>query len=268
MFLINRRTVIPFIVCLAASLPKVSVRAAPQITDVQSTAVESVPLTADEIVSRMEQKNRERIASLRKFEGKRIYRMQYRGFFGVRDAEMVVSVKASPSEKEFTVESQSGSKFIVDHIFKKLLDGEREATTDENRQRTELSANNYTFTLAALDASSDGADYVLNVIPKTDEKFLYRGKIWVDSKDFAVTRIEAEPAENPSMWIKSTEINHKYEKVDDFWLPAENRTDSSIRFGGHALLSIEYKDYKITETTALDVRSSAGDGERTAITGP
>ena len=45
--------------------------------------------------------------------------------------------------------------------------------------------------------SADHPQYVLNVIPRTDEKFLYRGKIWVDAKDFAVTRIEAEPAKEP-----------------------------------------------------------------------
>jgi len=59
------------------------------------------------------------------------------------------------------------------------------------------------------DGRLDREDYVLNVVPKTGEKFLYRGKIWVDPKDFAVPRIEAEPAKNPSMWIKKTEINTK-----------------------------------------------------------
>jgi hypothetical protein len=39
--------------------------------------------------------------------------------------------------------------------------------------------------------------------------------------------------------------------VDDFWLPAENHTESVIRLGGRAILSIEYKDYKITKATAL-----------------
>jgi hypothetical protein len=188
--------------------------------------------------------------------------MQYRGFFGARDAEMVVAFKGSLKEKQFTVESQSGSKFIIDHVLKKLLEGESEASTDKNRQRIALNADNYDFTLANLDKSSANLQYVLNVVPKTDEKFLYRGKIWVDSKDFAVTRIEAELARSPSMWIKKTEINHKYEKVGDFWLPAENQTSSAIRLGGNAILSIEYKDYKITDTAAF-MRSSRFRSERT-----
>jgi hypothetical protein len=190
-------------------------------------------------------------------EGTRVYSMQYKGFFGSRNAEMVVGVKGSLIEKQFTIESQSGSKFMIDHILKKLLDGETEASTEEHRQRTALNASNYQFTFVSFDKSSADPQYILHVVPRTDEKFLYLGKIWVDAKDFAVTRIEAEPAKNPSVWIKKTEIKHRYEKLDEFWLPAENRTDSWIRLGGHALLSIEYKDYKITESTALNPRASA-----------
>ena len=42
--------------------------------------------------------------------------------------------------------------------------------------------------------------YVMRVEPLRETKFLYRGTIWIDSQDFAVTRIEAEPAKNPSFW--------------------------------------------------------------------
>ncbi len=252
-----RRIAVQLLLCAVIYLSNVAACLARQgaAGELSGTAAKAA-LTVDNVVSRMEQRNQERAAALRTYESTRLYRMQYRGFFGSRDAEMVVSVKASPSEKEFTVESQSGSKFIVDHILKKLLDGEKEATDDQARSRTALTSKNYAFTLAGLDDSTDNPQYILNVVPKTDEKYLYRGKIWVDSNDFAVTRIEAEPAKSPSMWIKKAEIKHKYEKVGDFWLPEENRTDSLIRLGGHALLSIDYRDYKITEATALSVSSN------------
>jgi hypothetical protein len=73
----------------------------------------------------------------------------------------------------------------------------------------------------------------------------------VDAKDFAVVRIEGEPARNPSFWIKKTQVRHRYIKVNDFWLPAENHTESAIRLGGEANLWIEYKNYKITKAAPL-----------------
>ena len=253
---ITRRIAVQLLVCAAVYLSNAAACAAQQSAGEPSGTAAKESLTVDQVVSRMEQRNQERAAALRTYEGTRTYRMQYRGFFGSHDAEIVVAVKASPSEKEFTVESQSGSKFIIDHVLKKLLDGEKEATDDQGRSRTALTSRNYSFTRAGLDDSTDDPQYILNVVPKTDEKYLYRGRVWVDSNDFAVTRIEAEPARSPSMWIKKAEIKHKYEKVGDFWLPEENRTDSLIRLGGRALLSIDYRAYKITEATSLSVSSN------------
>ena len=79
---------------------------------------------------------------------------------------------------------------------------------------------------------------------------MYRGKVWIDATDFAVVNIEAEPAQNPSFFIKHTEVRHRYQKVGDFWLPAENHTVSSLRFGGRAELLIQYQDYKILDPLA------------------
>jgi hypothetical protein len=87
---------------------------------------------------------------------------------------------------------------------------------------------------------------VLIVEPKTKDKFLYRGRIWVDADDFAVVRMEAETAKNPSFWTKKAEIVQVYSNIRDFWLPEYNHSVTAIRLGGHAELTIDYKDYKIT----------------------
>jgi hypothetical protein len=212
----------------------------------------SAPPPAAQIARKLQERNAQRAAALGGFSSTRIYRMQYRGFPSDREAVMVVNViYRAPHTKEFHVISQTGSKFVIDHVLKKLLEGEQEAANEENREHTALSTENYDFTYAGRENAPGGPQYVLNLLPKTKNKFLYRGKIWVDAADFAVVRIEGEPARNPSLWIKTTEVKHKYVKVNDFWLPSENHTESVIRLGGRAILSIEYKDYKITKATPL-----------------
>jgi hypothetical protein len=211
-----------------------------------------VPLPAAQVARKLQENNAKRAAALEQFNGTRVYRMQYRGFPSDREAEMVVNVTYhAPDAKEFSVVSQTGSKLIIDRVFKKLLEGEQEAASEENRRETALSSDNYEFTSAGFETTPEGAQYVLNLLPRNKNKFLYRGKIWVDAKDFAVVRIEGEPAKNPSWWIKKTEVKHRYVKVNDFWLPAENQTESVIRLGGRAILSIEYKDYRITKAAPL-----------------
>ncbi len=244
---------------LLRALPIIlSLVSAPYAVTAQQNAVpgsstQPKPLTLEKVLANLEQRNAQRAAALQQFEGKRTYRMQYRGFPSDRDAEMVVKVIfRAPNSKEFTIVSQTGSKFVIDHIFKKLLEGEQEALKGENGHDTALTRQNYDFELAGYETTPDGAQYVLKLLPKTKNKFLYRGKIWVDANDFAVARIEGEPGKNPSMWIKKTGIAHKYVKVDGFWLPAENHTESFIRLGGKATLSIEYQDYKIIKTAPID----------------
>jgi outer membrane lipoprotein-sorting protein len=226
-------------------------------------SAQNFSLSAEQVAKRLQEKNAQRAAALRQFNGTRIYRMRYTGFPSDREAEMVVNVTyRAPDTKIFSVVSQSGSKFIQDRVFKKLLEGEQEASNEENRRNTALSLDNYEFTSAGYETTAEGAQYVLNLVPRTKNKFLYRGKIWVDAKDFAVVRIEGEPAKNPSFWIKKTEVRHRYIKVNDFWLPAENHTESVIRLGGRAILAIEYKDYKITKATPLRGSETAREGSK------
>ena len=223
-----------------------------------SYSARNAPPPVEEIARKLQERNRQRATALDQFTGMRVYRMQYRGFPSDRDAEMVVKVTYhAPDAKQFSVVSQTGSKFIIDHVFNKLLEGEQEAANEENRRNAALSTENYDFAFAGYEATPEGTQYILNLLPKTRNKFLYRGKIWVDATDYAVVRIEGEPAKNPSFWIKKTEVKHRYVKVNDFWLPAENHTESVIRLGGRAILSIEYKDYRITKAAPLHGPDSA-----------
>lgn len=219
-------------------------------------AAPSLPsLTADEIAHRVEVSNQLRNNALHRFEGSRTYTLHYHGFPS-QSAEMVVTLSyQSPSTKNFKIVSQSGSKLIIDHVFKRMLESEREAAQEQSHNA--LTSSNYQFSLAGQQQLPEGNCYVLQVTPRTNNKFLYRGKIWVDAADFAVVKIEAEPAQNPSFFINRTEVHHRYKKVDSFWLPAENRTTSYLRFGGHADLTIEYQQYTITAADRLPPTATA-----------
>jgi len=216
-------------------------------------------LTADQVVDNMVQRNMERSRALTAYQGTRIYRLEYRGFPGSRSAEMTVAVKySSPGTKEFTVQSETGSHLVIERVFHKLLQSEQEALTQENQARVALNRDNYTFAMAGYEALPTGPCYILTVEPVTANKLLYRGRVWVDATDFAVVRIDATPAKNPSFWTKETRIEQAYAKVGDFWLPLSNRSSSTIRLGGHADFTIEYRDYQITAATPSSRANVAG----------
>lgn len=204
------------------------------------------PLSVGEIVARLEQHNQRRAAALHGYEGKRLYSLSYRGFPCNRDAGMeVVAHYRAPESKSFDVVSGSGSKLIQTRVFAKLLESEREAANMENQRQTALTPENYNFTLLGSRPSAYGGCYRLGVEPRRSNKFLYRGEICVNAVDFAVESIDAEPAKNPSFWIKKTRIEHRYRKVGEFWLPASNETVTNVRLGGVATLRILYSGYEL-----------------------
>ncbi|MFZ1918841.1 MAG: hypothetical protein WAU58_14805 [Terriglobales bacterium] len=239
-------------ICIAiALLALAGPTAAPSLAGSDSAAAPSSPvrppLSADQVVDNLVRRNQERAKALLHSEATRVYRLVYHGFPGDREAEMTVDATYnSPASKEFKVVSESGSKLIRDRVFRKLLESEKEAAQPAMSAATLLNRDNYNFELVGYEPKT-GGQYVLQVTPKLKSKYVYRGKVWVDGTDFAVTRIEAEPAQNPSFWTKKSEIHHEYEKVEAFWLPARNESVSYIRLGGRATLTIEYKDYRVTD---------------------
>lgn len=235
-----------FVIVLLLSLTALLQTASAQEPGAAALA-NSAPLTAEQVVQNLVRMNLNRVQALHTYQGTRTYRADYHGFPGTRSAEMVVSVKyLSPGRKEFAVRSVTGSKVIIDRVFAKLLEAEKEALDSDVQRRSALTEDNYRFTLIGYETGPFGAKYVLQVEPRTKDKFLYRGRIWVDAEDFAVVRLEAEPAKNPSFWTRSSQVEQVYRKVSDFWLPARNHSVTAIRLGGHAELTIEYNDYQIT----------------------
>lgn len=201
----------------------------------------------DQIVQRMMESNEKRAQALQHYTEDRHYKVEYRGFPSNIAASMEVEATYdAPSSKSFRILSQTGSKLLIDHVLKKLLESEREAAKDPGQNA--LTPENYTFTLVDNELVVDKELYVFQVEPRVNRKFLYRGRIWVDASDYAVVKIEAEPANNPSFWIKRTEIRHTYSKTGDFWLPERNQSESKIRVGGTAILTIDYGAYQVQIT--------------------
>lgn len=226
-------------------------------TDQPPPAADPSALQAVSIVEKIMAANSRRSAELRAFEGKRWYRLEYRGLFGGKEAAMeVLATYTAPNQHSFSVVSQSGSKLLLNRVLLKLLDSEKEAFQDH--KQVELTPQNYNFSLVGTEAIATGNTcYVLAVKPRKENKFLYSGKIWVDARDFAVVRMQGKPAKSPSFWVRDTEIDSNWEKVGNFWFIAHNHSVSHIRMGGTATLNIDYGDYQITEVNRRGAKTQA-----------
>jgi outer membrane lipoprotein-sorting protein len=202
-------------------------------------------LSSAQIVEQMQRHNQARTQALKHYKSVRHYQVEYRGFSKSIVARMDVEVAYEASTgKSFRIVSQSGSKLLCEKVLKRAVESEKEAAQDKGA--TALTAANYKFDLVGTESLGGRPAYILDVEPVKESKFLYRGKIWVDAADFALAKVEAEPAKNPSFWISRTRIQFTNAKRGDFWLPEKNRSETKVRIGGTAVLTIDYGVYQIS----------------------
>ncbi len=201
------------------------------------------PLTVDQIAAGMQRTSGLRENGLQNYESRRVMTLSYKGKLADKIAtETVEMTYTAPGTKQFVILSASGSPLLRDSVFQRAMDSEREAAA-----RTDVHVNsaNYDMKLLGSEQLPQGDCYVLAVTPRHNNHFTYHGKIWVHSTDFAIVRVEAEPVETPSFWIRNGSFHVDYAKVGDFWLPAHMVSVSHIRLGGEATLSIQYGPYHI-----------------------
>jgi hypothetical protein len=220
-----------------------------------AAAVVPENLTSSEIVVRIEQHNQAQKGELKAYKALRHYVAEYQGFSTRIEAGMDVEVNYDAATgKSFRIVSQRGSHLLCEKVLKRAVDSEKEASKDQGS--TALTEANYRFKLGGDESVAGRPAYVLEVEPLTASKFLYRGKIWVDAADFAVVKMETEPAKSPSFWIARTMIHYTSAKTDGFWLPQQVRSETKVRIGGTAVLTIDYGSYSVVSMPAAAAAGS------------
>lgn len=211
------------------------------VTSASSQTGDSLP-SADDVVAKMMRADAERKSELTGYTALRRYVAVNQN----RRAEMVVRLDCSPDgAKHFTVISEEGSSSIRKHAFYKMLSEETVASRRETRSGSRITPANYTFNLLGQDTLDTGPAYVLAIVPKTANKYLIDGRIWVNAKDYSIVRIEGQPARDPSFWVHDVHFIHTYQRVGQFWFASSTHSTSEIRIFGRSELTIENSNYAL-----------------------
>jgi hypothetical protein len=207
--------------------------------------------TATEIVTRMGSRDLQRQVSIEGYAGMRRYVLDNQHFH--KRAEMLVQVQGDPDgTKHFEVVSEEGWKAAHKHVLRKMLESESETSRPEMRANTKLNLENYDFEVVGTEMVADRPAYVLETHPKRKEKYLFRGRIWVDAEDYALVRAEGSPAKNPSFWTKSTHFVQIYQKSGPLWFPRSTQSVTEAHIFGTTDVNIEYFDYAPKTTHSAD----------------
>jgi hypothetical protein len=212
--------------------------------------------TAEEIVTRMGAQDLQRQSSAQGYVGMRRYVFENHHFD--KRSEILVRVRADrDGTKHFDVVSEEGWNAANKHVLRKMVESEAETSRPDMRPKTKINPENYDFKVIGTELMSTRPTYVLEVSPKRKDKYLFRGRVWIDSQDYALVRAEGSPAKNPSFWTKSTHFVQIYYKSGPFWFPRSTQSVTEARIFGTTDVSIEYFDYTPVTHTPIDLAMSA-----------
>ncbi len=219
------------------------------------------PLTLQQVLQQMGEHDGARTALLARYTCTRRYVLDNHRFHV--KAELSVRMTYSyPGHKEFQVVSESGPSIVRQRVLRRMLGAEEEASRDNVREDTRITPRNYDFQLLGVQLQQGRSAYMLKVSPKATNKFSLRGRIWVDCQDFAIVRVEAAPAKNPSAMIRNTRVVQQYAKVGRFWLPLLNRSETDSFVFGRTAVTIDSWDYEITQKDSGSNSGLPGDATR------
>ncbi len=226
------------------------------LASVMAAEIAPPALTVEEVVNRMVRADEKRLSEFQGYTATRRYYLENKRVN--KRAEMMVRVTCtSTGSRSFAVVSENGSNVIRTRVLRKMIEAEAEASQQDGREQNRIVPNNYDFRLAGSEITDGRLAYVLEIVPKTQNRFLIRGRIWVDAEDYAITRIEGTPAKNPSFWTRSIRIVHRYGKTGPFWLPVLNQSRADVRIFGSTEVTIEYFGYLLNGAV-----SSSGQTQR------
>jgi hypothetical protein len=209
-------------------------------------AAESSPviasLSGEEIFSRLMEHNRQRESLLRGYTVQRDYSATNPSG-KLYAAEEVRMNYTAPDTKTFITLSARGSWLVRDLVFSRLMQSEASAARGSERTDSSIAPANYRFEASGAGEVAGRPCYVVHAIPLRKDKYLFEGQIWIDGAEFAIARIAARPASNPSFWIRRVEFVRTYSKVGSVWLPSRDETVADIVFHGRKVLTIDHRDY-------------------------
>jgi hypothetical protein len=198
-------------------------------------------LSADEVIARMSARDVQRETMAGGYTGTRQYDLENHLF--AKHAQMIVNVACDPDRKRhFQVVSKEGWNF-GNNALRQALETESNISRPSVRPMTLVTKDNYASQMIGTALLNGRIAYVIDVVPKRQDVYLFRGRIWVDAEDYALARMEGQLAKTPSYWIRTVRFTFEFRKSGEYWFPWLSTSTSEVRMLGATDVTIRFFDY-------------------------
>lgn len=172
----------------------------------------------------------------------------FRGNLNEPAAEMLVqTIYRKDNGKSYKILSQNGSSLWRNEVLGTLLENEEKMSRPGNVETALINSRNYEMRLdPSPHENLDGRDcLVLDINPRRNSEYLFKGKLWVDARDFAIVQLKGTAAKSSFFLAKAADVSRHYAEIDGVPMATHAEAVSGSSLLGQTLVKIDYSDYRI-----------------------
>jgi hypothetical protein len=200
---------------------------------------DTLSVNVTDVVKKLRERELDQHAKLKRysFEQKRTIEVQRTGMKAEARYEITYT---APDQWGFKRIAGSGHEALL-----ATLDQAVEKSLVRRRsQQVQYQEVDYDFSFLGVEWIGRFQCYLLALTPKRQDKRLRKGRIWVDSKEFAVLRFEGQAA-TLSPTISSSEILEESTRMNGFWFTHFVYTKSESLMMGKIIITAENTNFRI-----------------------
>ncbi len=191
------------------------------------------------IIARMAQARAENRVRFRPYVVTRDYKLFGKERQNVKSQVIAEVTFVPPDSKKYAIQQSKGTR-LGERIVRRMLESEAEIARDYSS--TDISPDNYDLRFIREEEVRGQRCYMLELLPKRNDKNLVRGNIWVDASTYLLHRTEGQPANRPSWWLRDVRMVFLYGDVGGMWLQTASEATATVRIlGQHTIISQDVK---------------------------
>lgn len=162
-------------------------------------------------------------------------------------AEMTVKTTyRQDSGKTYQILSESGSELLRKELLARMLDSERSITQPAARAHALIDTANYSMAVKDEVAIDARPCVELQIAPRHAEPYLFKGSIWVDSRDGSIVRLQGVTSKPASVFAGPTKVSRQYEMLDGYPMATHAEAITSVMLLGQLRITIDYSNYQLS----------------------
>jgi hypothetical protein len=210
--------------------------------------VAPAPETQADVIRDIDAVERSREANLAGYSVTEHYKIQNSHF--EMAAEVVVQAAYSRAAgKTYRVQSRSGPSMLKDRLMDRILQEEANMSRGSVREQSLVTSANYDMRLIGEEKIGETRCLELDLMPRVKSPHLLRGKVWVDSRNKGLVRIEGQPPVGQSFFAGRPQVVRDYTVVDGFAFAQRSHAISSGLIQGKTEVTIIYDNYVVDRDT-------------------